>query len=158
MLKLLRSLIVTLFVMFYVAVPASYARLGDEEKQIWEKNSKAITSESEWQDGRSKIIVFMHKGGEYSCLLLDGKVVIETWSFFDDTDVDEDTIKAELYSYADEWYQIKSPIDGTFCGVSADRQFFFIIGELKPMKSKRTLTIFGETWRRYGHKPTEYDT
>ena len=150
MLKLLLSILFT----FYVAVWPACARVGDDEAKVWSDNKTAISSQSDWPDSHCHIIVFNYKGGEYFVNLLDGKVAIETYSFFDDTDVDEDTIKAEIYSYSGRWFQIKSPIEGTFCGVSDDKKYYFIIGGIEQIHSKRTLTIFGETWRRYGHKPS----
>lgn len=144
----MKKTFVTILCTFYVAVQTICATLNDSEATVWENNKNAVASEVEWF-GDFQVMVFGHRSGEYCAGLLDGKVVVETYGFYDGADVDDYLLANMLSEYSDTWYEVKAPFEGCRAGVSGDKQTFFIVGKLPSMKPNRSLTIFGNTWRKY---------
>lgn len=144
----MKSILCAILFTFYVAVQPICATLGDNEKKVWENNNKAVTSEVEWFSD-FQIMVFKHNSGEYFAGLLDGEVVVETFVFFNGTVVDDEVLIDLLHEYSYTWYEVKSPIPECKAGVSGDNKTFFVIGRLPSVGSMRSITVFGEKWRKY---------
>jgi hypothetical protein len=153
MLNLLKKLLLPLILTISVVVSPIYARLGDDEQAVVERNKENAYHTDEYKaDEHFKVYVFQFTKGFYSIGVMDGKVEVETYGVWDEYSFPSDVLVTEMSSYSDKWDEIDSPIENTRTLASTDGEFFVVIGEMKPMKVKKSLTLFTKKFREYGRK------
>jgi len=151
MLKRILKLVLPLILTISVVVPQTYARLGDEEEAVVSRNKAAAIHTDSYAESNFKTYVFQYTKGFYSVLIVDGKVEAETYAVWDKYSFPSELLSNELSRYGDKWNEVDSVLENTKTFRTVDGEYYAVIGEMKQLKVKKSVTFFTRKWRESGN-------